>query len=539
MRKLFGSAALPALTAALLGLTAPAAVASWGGPFILDPRGPEPNWRDEIVLESNRSGAALAAWTGPHIYSEPGAQTYVRATSRLPGQAFATPRHVAEQGRLVDAALNEKGEGVLLVDNRREPASLVFVTGAGEFSAPEPLSADFTFPRTELQAVEIDDRGNVLVISSDFSDESTGFVATWRSPAGEYEHSRHGDGLGRFGRFSLLSAPSGQMTLLANVVPTDGTGLSRIYALAGDTEMGLGPATPMSQWDHTAPYTWSWPQVAINPRGDIAALWGGTVRVKPAGEFWSDPEDVQGVEPETTIGGGNASVAIDEQGNVFAAWVGSVTLGRYRPAGGRFGPVEFLNRKRLGLVQTPRIWFDQAGNLLYAYHLDDGALHVRTRPPDGSAGEPHVIAPPGQPSVVLGKAPIEDGMDIFAWSRGVRTSYGYDPVDPALRLSAHKPDPPQPSPVVSRVVARAPALKLTVTENAVADVLLEQYRPGRLTGRRIARLNRALVPGRNRLPLSRRLRRKLKKAGEVRAVIAAIDRGGSRSREQHVVFRVR
>jgi hypothetical protein len=131
-------------------------------------------------------------------------------------------------------------------------------------------------------------------------------------------------------------------------------------------------SVPVSGSDDSEVYR---PQIAVNPHGDAVAVWSAyndtalryvvEVSNRPAGGEWSDPVVVS----ENEVYDRDQEVAIDAQGNATVIWadippipdVGFVVRSASRPSGGDWSePVELSGGT---LRSSPRLAVDEQGNV--------------------------------------------------------------------------------------------------------------------------------------------------------------------------------
>jgi PKD domain len=121
------------------------------------------------------------------------------------------------------------------------------------------------------------------------------------------------------------------------------------------------------------------PSVAIDPRGDAAAVWsGGSGNViqaafKPVGQNWEQPE--LGGEAQSLSEPGNYAtapqVAFDSRGDAFAVWSEeSVIQASFRAAGGMWQKPVALSQTGQK-AYTPQVATDAQGDAVAVWALDD------------------------------------------------------------------------------------------------------------------------------------------------------------------------
>lgn len=142
------------------------------------------------------------------------------------------------------------------------------------------------------------------------------------------------------------------------------------------------------------------PRIAVNARGDAAALWIASdgesyvVRAafRPAGGTFGAPENVfnVGLEPQVPT----FEVAIDSKGDAVAVWVAthpshSVVQAAYRPTGGSFALPEMLAEAKgdSQFIEGPVVAMDAGGNAIAAW-WNTGAIQTALRPAERGNWQP-------------------------------------------------------------------------------------------------------------------------------------------------------
>jgi RNA polymerase sigma factor (sigma-70 family) len=250
---------------------------------------------------------------------------------------------------------------------------------------------------------------------------STGLGPTWQSPAlvsdpGENAYSPDvalddsGDGFAVWQRF-------------------DGANF-RVQVAYRSAGGSFGSAQTLS----TPGYPAMAPKIAVNGQGDAVALWqqwnsgsnGVTYAAyRPAGGAFGAAQMLS--DPAHSASG--ARVAIDEQGNVFAAWTADDGVNyrayvAYRPAGGSFGAAQAVSAPG-NHAQNPVVAVDDQGDALVAWQRSDGSnerTQAAYRPAGGSFGAPETLSAAGadapNPEVQMNA----DGNAIVVWGRGDYTN---------------------------------------------------------------------------------------------------------------------
>ena len=180
------------------------------------------------------------------------------------------------------------------------------------------------------------------------------------------------------------------------------------------------------------------PDIAVNARGDAVAAWSVAgidieASFRPVGGAWSAPVTFTGTvvsAPEVAIGpdgtalvsydengdaivqrrnpatglwgfgtsatsGGRASVAVDGQGNSYAAWIDNATgdvVVATAPAGGPFGAPEFVSPA--GAPVATQTSIAAAGGSAIAGWTRNGFIETAVRPPGGPWGSVDIVSGP-------------------------------------------------------------------------------------------------------------------------------------------------
>ena len=170
------------------------------------------------------------------------------------------------------------------------------------------------------------------------------------------------------------------------------------------------------------------PQVAIDSSGNAIAIWlrsNGTNAIvqaatRPAGGSWSTPEDL-------SAAGQNAStpqVAIDPAGDVIAVWsrsngTNTIVQAASRPAGGSWSSPTDLSEVSQNAAQ-PQVAVNQSGDVVAVWERSNGAntiIQAASRPTGGSWSAPVNLSEAGQnanaPQVAIDPA----GDAVAVWNR--------------------------------------------------------------------------------------------------------------------------
>lgn len=428
-------------TFALPGTAAPA-TAGWLAPLELVP---EAKYSTGQQVGTDARGDATVIWETCC------AQSVVQATARPAGGNWQLPITLSEMGRPPwepDIAVAPDGEAVAVWDNWDSGQGTIQSASrpAGGSWQPSVTLSEPGAPGESawLPKVAVDPRGDAIVVwqrSNSSGDDiiQSSFRAAdgaWEKPvnlseAGENANAAqvaldpNGDAVAVWNRFN-----GSNWVVQSASRPSGGTWQQPVHlSEGGDSSEG--------------------PQVAVDPRGDAAAVWehhteGGELiqgTSRPAGGSWQEPVNLS--EPaENTL---EPHIGLDAAGDAVMTWErsydgGEIIQTSYKPAGGSWQQAVNLSAPGASAYRQ-HVSVDPRGEAVAIWELccaAEDAVQASVKHPGGYWQGPVTLSEPGvsvtSPEVAMD--PLGDAVAVWGRdnNRGADTvqSAGYDGAGPQL-----------------------------------------------------------------------------------------------------------
>lgn len=325
------------------------------------------------VVALDARGSATAVW---EVSTGGG---YAGATARRPvGGNWSAPESLPG-GVAAQLAVDPRGDALVVwtgVDGTSQRIRAVFRPAGGRWGRPvdvSPAGESGSVPQVELDA-----RGNALVVWPAYSGTSSAIRYVARSAGGKWSPVR------------TLARQAGDVDLAMNARG------QAVIAWVASGAVRVSTRSPAGRW--SAPRSLSPPRdaalnpkVALNDAGAAVVIWHGTptgsvpvvleAAIRPAGARFGRARQIGG---EVS---GAARVAIGISGEAVAIWSNRDALfASARPPGGVFGKVQALSTSGFGSA----IGVDGRGNALAVWTRSDGTtlfLHAARRPARGAFGQ--------------------------------------------------------------------------------------------------------------------------------------------------------
>ena len=423
--------ALTALTALAAGCgddeSAPAG--SWQAPVEISAPAELTSGR-QVAVDARANAVAVWVASSPvgnsanlvvHAAQRPAGGRW-RAPVRLSataGMAYAAQIAVDGRGNAVAVWLRSSGSsGRSFVESATRPAG-------GSWQAPTQVSQ--VGSGESEPHVGIDGQGNAVAVWQRTDAGGTVVQSAFRSASG-----------GRWGApvdIGRLSAASKNLAVPRVAVNARGDAAA-VWTNVTVGNMGVveGAIRPAGgAWQTAAALSQNGGQsftseVAISPQGDATAVWLDYTNrriqaaVHPArGDGWEAPEDISARGENV----GSADVAVDARGNATAAWSAFQTVRvAVRPAGDDWQRPEKIADG--GEISDVRIGFDARGGAIAAWLEDEGQAVRGAVRPDGARWQAPVSISPHTPAaeasgaqLSLAVAPNGRAVVVFGRARGV------------------------------------------------------------------------------------------------------------------------
>ncbi|HEY0279301.1 MAG TPA: PKD domain-containing protein [Solirubrobacterales bacterium] len=343
----------------------------WGAPRELSPGG---EMIREPVVAVDAAGEAVVVWSRGL-----GLEFAIESSSRPAGGQWGEPVELSapEMTKFEQfgssIAMDAAGDVVVVWQRGESVAGSLSVvveaaerTAAGAWSAPEQLSAEGKFAQGPKVGIGADGEA----------------VAAWESGNGT-SYVVEGASRQVGGIWGSPVELSGVATTAPDVhLAMNQGGEAVVLWNANGSELQAATRSAAGLWGPSsrvfaAPGPFVHPRVAIDPRGDVTALWeaydptaGGTLvqaADRPAGGGWGTATNVSG------SGADEPQLAMDAAGNAYAIWVSVGAVDRVEtavhPAGGTWGtPVELAEIGEE--IREPRLAFDPAGDGVATWNSD-------------------------------------------------------------------------------------------------------------------------------------------------------------------------
>jgi PKD domain len=298
---------------------------SWSAPVALLPDGEEGGWQPHVAVGAD--GDAVAVWSS--VRHSGGTRQIVMAASLQAGGRWSEPVALSdEEGIAVsyepEVVVDGRGDATAIWSEETGYASAVHASTrpkGGEWSAPVELT-ELADRVASTPRLAVDPQGDVTAVWNwHVPERGSGVIQTsTRSAAGSWSEPVDLSGEEPGLEPQIAVGPGGEAVAVWYRSSGDISSASAAWRVAGG---GWRAAVELAPDDANA-YL---PQVAIDPQGTATAVWessdSGGVFVRSstsaAGGPWSAPVDVsaRGVSPWP---GSFPQVAVDPQGNVTAAW---------------------------------------------------------------------------------------------------------------------------------------------------------------------------------------------------------------------------
>ena len=179
-------------------------------------------------------------------------------------------------------------------------------------------------------------------------------------------------------------------------------------------------------------YTVANPRVAVDPQGDVTAVWTSTnsksahtfvwAAVRPAGGSWQTPVDLS----DSSQSAADPQVAVDPHGNTTAVWdlfagTSNVVQAATRPVGGSWQTqVDLSAGFTSSYPAQPEVAVDAQGDATAVWDLYDGSSYITqaaARPAGGSWQAPVVLSSTGSHLQSFPEVAVDPNGDATAvWS---------------------------------------------------------------------------------------------------------------------------
>lgn len=345
-----------------------------------------------VALAAGASAAA-GGWSAPIGLSE-----------QLP------PCVPAKCARFPELAMNARGDAVAVWRRyygfqMSRPLGFdcsLSVRRGGKWSAPEPA------PGGGCPSLAVDAEGNVVAVWTATQGGRTVVLAQVRTLSGRWLRGQ---------RISAADADAssarvvaGGRTFVAAWASEQDDGVS---LLAAQGRLRFGQAQRVGKATVAASV-----RLAANTGGDAVVGWSGfdhgrttvLVAVRPAVGRWQAPQTLA----SSSRSAGISALAIDDRGNVLAAWSKDfVGYTSFRPAGGRFGAPRLLARE----AGASALGFDAQGNALVAWVDRDHAAMASFRTAGGRWQLPQQLSSTGVRVSGLAAALAPGGAAVAVWEQ--------------------------------------------------------------------------------------------------------------------------
>jgi PKD repeat protein len=319
-----------------------------------------------------------------------------------------------------NVAADQEGDLVAVWDQDVDTSQVVAsVRPAGGGWQP-PVVISKRHDESELPVVAVDPRGDATAVF--FDSEGIVYAASrpagggWSAPVELDEDQTNGD-LFDPDQHVAVDADGDAVAVWASDTDGDESMLAAVRPAGGAWE----PPVTLDSGE----YTVANPRVAIDPRGDVTAVWTSTssarantfvwAAVRPAGKSWETPVDLS----DSGQNAAEPQVAVDPHGNTTAVWdlfsgtsrggPSHVVQAATRPAGGSWQTQVDLSAGFTSESSAqPEVAVDAQGDATAVWDLYDGSSYITqaaARPAGGSWQPPVDLATgghtPTDPQVAL------------------------------------------------------------------------------------------------------------------------------------------